>query len=277
MPEIVEVEIIRKWLNDNYSGCIIRESERYPEIINTIIDSVSRKGKQIFFKLLNSKREVMYLNSRLGLQGKWSNIKGNNTRFWLKLERIDVPFLKIKLNEHNSINVITTELMLYNDDSMNFGDIELLTNEQYVNKLEQLGPDFLNDYIDPKLWYSKLKNGRIKNKQICDFLMEQKYFSGIGNYLKSEILYHAKVRPDRTLNSLTDEEIYTLRNSALFIISESYKYGGLTIQSFWSPEGERGKYPRKVYDKEKDPNGYTVIVSHLKDKRTTYWVAEIQK
>jgi len=267
MPEIVEVEIIRKWLHDNHKDCIIRDSERYPEIIGTIIDNISRKGKQIFFKLVRSDKSVLYLDCRLGLKGKWSRTKENNTRFWLKLEK--------NITKNGVIE--SEEIILYNDDSINYGDVELFNEEKYKLKLSQLGADFLNDKIDPEEWKLKIRNNRLKNKQICDYLMEQKYYSGIGNYLKAEILYHAKIKPDRTLSTLSDQEIYTLLNSSLFIIIESYKYGGLTIKDFWSPEGEKGKYPKKVYNREKDENGYSVIVSTFKDKRKTYWVPEIQK
>ena len=263
MPEIVEVEIIRKWLHDNHKGYIIKDSSRYPDILGYTIDSISRKGKQMFFKLLKSESNVLYLNCRLGLKGKWSRKMENNTRFWLKL---------VNTNQKN-----LEEIMLYNDDSINYGDVELFTEERYKTKLTEIGPDFLNDKISYEDWKLKIKNNRLKNKQICDYLLEQKYYSGIGNYLKSEILYHAKIKPDRPLSSLTDLEISTLLDSALFIINESYKYGGLTIKDFWSPEGIQGKYPKKVYNKDKDENGYNVIISTFKDKRSTYWVPEIQK
>ena len=268
MPEIVEVEIIREWLHRKYQGCIIKNCSRYPEILNTVIDNISRKGKQIFFRLLKEDRTCLYLNSRLGLQGKWTAIEENNTRFWMVLN---------KYNIDNNLNVNTEILNLYNDDSQNFGDIELFNERQYINKLNKIGPDFLNDKIDIHDWMSKIKNKRISNKQICDYLLEQNHFSGIGNYLKADILYSSKIRPDRTLQSLNDSEIVLLLEKSFEIIKRSQAYGGLTIKSFWSPEGKKGMYPTLVYNKEKDPLGYVVIKSTFNDDRTTHWVPEIQK
>src|SRR5438876_368767 len=100
--------------------------------MHSVIDSVSRKGKQIFFKLIDKEGVAKYLNSRLGLQGKWCALKENNTRFWMELQRTTV----IDLN-----NVSIETLMLYNDDSQNFGGLELFSEIQYQNKLNKLGPD----------------------------------------------------------------------------------------------------------------------------------------
>ena len=288
MPEIVEVEIIREWLDRNYRGCLIKESFKFPEIVGMTIDNVSRKGKQIFFKLVkrveraegderDEESEVgqnkicLYLNSRLGLQGKWTATEANNTRFWMKLIKESGPFSASAEKGRDK------EFILYNDDSQNFGDIELFNETQYINKLSKIGPDFLNDKIDIQDWMSKIKNKRIKNKQICDYLLEQKYFSGIGNYLKADILYSSKIKPDRTLESLTDSEIRTLLEKSFEIIKRSQEHGGLTIKTFWSPEGKKGMYPTLVYDKKQDPLGNNVIKSTFKDKRVTHWVPEVQK
>ena len=122
-----------------------------------------------------------------------------------------------------------------------------------------------------------MSGNRIKKKEISDFLLEQKYFSGVGNYLKSDILYHARIKPDRTLESLNDQEVKNLLDSTMFIMHESLKHGGLTIKSFWSPTGKKGVYPTLVYERAFDFNGFPVIKSTFKDKRSTYWVQEIQK
>lgn len=271
MPEIVEVEIITTWLDKHHRGCIIRNASHYTDVINnTVIDNVSRKGKQIFFRL-NNRGTLFYLNSRLGLQGKWSHSPGNNTRFWLELEKQDI------IIKDNKFELITENLILYNDDSQNFGDVELLSEKGYQNKLRKIGPDFLNDKITLEMWMNKLKYKRISNKQICDFLLEQSYFSGIGNYLKADILYHSKIKPDRTLNTLTDLEIETLLNSSFYIIGLAYKYGGLTIKSFWSPDGAKGMYPTLVYNRKTDSYGNKVEKSHFDDNRTTHWVPAIQR
>ena len=148
---------------------------------------------------------------------------------------------------------------------------------QLQNKINKIGPDLLNDQFTLEIWKNKITWSRIKSKQICGFLMEQKYFSGIGNYLKSDILYLAAIRPDRSLMTLTDEEITRIFHVAVKTIRRSYHYRGCTIKSYWDPDGKAGKYERIVYGKTHDQYGNEIIKSTFKDKRTTHWVPSIQK
>eukprot|EP00111_Clytia_hemisphaerica_P019839 TCONS_00058495-protein len=57
------------------------------------------------------------------------------------------------------------------------------------------GPDPVYEYIDfRKNVLNNIKN-RIFQKSICELLHNQKYFNGIGNYLRAEILYRCKIPP----------------------------------------------------------------------------------
>lgn len=272
MPEGPEVKIITEWLARNFTGTKIIQNERYPQVNSYLIQTVMCKGKQIFFHLINGNQK-MYLNSRLAMEGKWSLTEAKHTRFWLQLVKYDIAYDM----ETKNIKIIENMLTLYNDDTRNFGDVELLDENAYQAKLKQIGPDLLSTEIDFGVWTQKIKNKRIQGKQICDYLLEQKWFSGIGNYLKSEILYRCRIRPDRPLNQLTDDEIKELYQVSISTIKEAYSYHGLTIKTYWSPEGHRGTFPLKVYNRETDDHGHKVIKETFKDGRTTHWVLEIQK
>jgi formamidopyrimidine-DNA glycosylase len=238
------------------------------------IKDVTCKGKQIFFKL-NSEYVVddeqytcnFYINCTLGMEGRWTEEPTKHCNLWFELgDVIKGENVKISVFEDN----------LYFDDSRHFGNITILTESDYENKLRSIGPDLISDDIDTKEWLSKANYSRIKNKQICHYLMEQKYFSGIGNYLKSEILYAAKIRPDRVMSDLSENELITILECAKYKIKESYQSNGLTIRSYISPNGELGTFVRFVYGKEMDPHGNTVVQTVFKDKRTTHWVPSIQ-
>ena len=259
MPEGPEVKIVTNWLQKVCTKAIIVNNSKFPQLNGFTITHVHCKGKQIFFHL-SKDPEVVYLNSRLGMTGRWTSTEAKHTRFWMMIQTLGCA-----------------NMVIYYDDVRNFGDIEIQDQNKYDLKLKSIGPDLLSDKIDPIEWTQKLRNKRIKTKQICDFLLEQKYFSGIGNYLKSEILYICKIKPDRQVQSLTDNEIKLLLEVSLQVIQESYQSGGLTIKDFWSPEGYQGKYCCKVYNKSQDSNGFTVIKDTFKDGRTTHWVTEIQK
>ena len=108
--------------------------------------------------------------------------------------------------------------------------------------------------------------------------MNQSHISGIGNYLKSEILYESEISPFRVINSLSIKEIEILYTNIIKIANNSYKSGGATIRNYSNINSEEGTYTFqfKVYQMKKDPLGNIVQKIETKDKRTTHWVPEIQ-
>lgn len=231
------------------------------------ITGVSCKGKKIIFQLENE----MYITSTLGLEGNWS---------WKPSKHANLYF-ELTDSEEKAGHV-------YFSDSRHFGNIQIfLSTNALLDDLNlKIGPDLLAYAIDYynkeneaepiplELWKTRIN--RYRAKQICEFLMDQKIFSGIGNYLKAEILYRAKIRPNRLLRNLTDAEIVTLYWTTLETIYEAFFAGGLTIKSFWDPDGKRGTFSKVVYGSKQDLLGNPVIQQTFKDGRTTHWVPAVQ-
>ncbi len=141
--------------------------------------------------------------------------------------------------------------------------------------MKELGPDWINHEITLEMFTKMITNKRIKNQQIAQFLMEQKRVSGIGNYLKAEILYDCKMYPGKLLNELTEQNISDLYNSIKKIVKLSLSTNGLTIKDYATLDGGVGFFETSVYGKDKDPLGNNVIKEEFKDKRTTAWVREV--
>ncbi len=76
------------------------------------------------------------------------------------------------------------------------GDI----NEHYL-----WSTDVMNDAWDPKQARAKLKEK--PSKLICDVLLEQEIFSGVGNIIKNEVLYRVRVHPESKINKLPSQKI----------------------------------------------------------------------
>jgi len=272
MPEGPEVATVVDELNEIMAGSTIISiktnlKSRYhnketwnPPKTPFDITKISCKGKNIFFHLSNA-GQYKYMYNHLLMTGKWLLDKGNASGIEFTFKQKD----EIK--------------KIYFDDIRKFGPILWMTKEQYDTKIKTIGPDLLTGEVTLDIWSQKITNKRIKNKMICDFLMDQKRVAGIGNYLKSEILYRAKIRPDRKLCDLIKTEIEFLYKVALDTIQESYKKRGLTIRDYLTPKGKKGEFNILVYNKEGklDENGYIIVREIFKDKRSTYWVKEIQK
>jgi endonuclease-8 len=69
----------------------------------------------------------------------------------------------------------------------------------------------MNENWNPKKAYKTLST--VPDKMICDTLLEQDIFSGVGNIIKNEVLYRVKIHPEsltgkvppRKLKEIIDE------------------------------------------------------------------------
>ena len=221
-----------------------------------LLKNVQCKGKFIYFTF-SGKQHDSFLFSTLGMTGMWSNSRTKHSRVVLSFK---------------------DEEPLYYNDIRNFGTLKFVeTKKELDKKLNSLGPDILASEINTKSFLSRLT--RKHNKTIAECLMNQSVISGVGNYLKAEILYASKISPNRKISDITENEWITLCENILVIARRSYRLGGATIESYRQPNGEKGLYSQRfaVYNQSIAPCGNNVIKETTADKRTTHWVPEIQK
>ena len=228
-----------------------------------IVQDVYTKGKKIFFKIqLITSNQILLLFSFLSLHGTW--------RFFEPI------YTKLTLTFRNEGSRLI-EHLFFNDRS-NFGTFQIIkTDEELKHVLKDTGPDYLNDNITINDFISKIKSPRLCNKEIGSFLMEQKYFSGIGAYINSECLYLSKISPFRSLKDLEDSEIITLFNNILYVIKTSYSQGGHSFVDYADPLDIEGTFETLVHEHTIDSNGYNIIKGKMSNKRNVFWVPEIQK
>ena len=108
--------------------------------------------------------------------------------------------------------------------------------------------------------------------------MNQSVVSGIGNYIKAEALYRAKISPHRLVKEISDESLLLLFNSVKDIMNESYQLQGNTFNTYRNFQSGGGNFSSmlRVYRQDVDSNGYEVVKEKTLDGRTTHWVKEIQ-
>jgi formamidopyrimidine-DNA glycosylase len=283
MPEGPEVKNITNCLNSILIGRKLLtlnwdENSKYsptgPDQIDKIraylpaqIERVFCKGKQIFFQLISIKHQNrFYFNSGLGMAGSWIFEKGTHSNLWLEFGNFV---------GNDDLHLLIVEFKLYFDDKRHFGNFSVLWGEESLNKrLSEIGPDLLSGDVTFPVWDQIIK----KHSKLClvSLLMNQAYMSGIGNYLKAEILYRARLKPDRKVISLTDEENVRLWKISVETINDSYQSNGLTIKDYRDPLGRKGSFKILIYNQTHDPEGNIVITSKFSDGRTTHWVPTIQ-
>ncbi len=233
----------------------IEKVERIPFPLR--VARIYAKGKKVIFECATFVDGFnVYLLSTLAMSGRWQYEEG----------------------KHSGIELVFDEGSAFFEDQRHFGSLVICFGESELNlSLKAVGPDLLSENISFEDYNLVISNKRIRTKQICSFLLEQKYFSGIGNWVRAEVLYESGIAPFRTLESLTLEEKKLLHTNSSKILREAYTKKGLTIINYISPDGEYGTYDVKVYMKDKDPEGNDIVREIFSDKRTMHWVPTKQK
>ncbi len=248
MPELPEVTWMVDKINKKFKGCLLKRikvvSGRYMNreikdidiFKRAIIDKIENKGKFIYLVLHNG----VTIWITLGLSGILTEHKDEYTR----------------------IKFTTDCGYFYLNDMRNFGTISFNSVKSLEKKLKRLGPDPLHE----KFPFKKFKERYTKQKQnqkIGDVLLKQDFVSGIGNYLRAEILYRARVSPHCKLRDISESYLKKIHALIYSVVKESYKYQtkhGLHTYNF------------NVYRKRFDPKGKPVIGEPFKNNRTMWWV-----
>jgi DNA-formamidopyrimidine glycosylase len=277
MPEGPEVKSVAVSLNSKISklyinDIIIDELSRYyknPSLLNSLsnvkfplhIFKVYSKGKKILFECADNNGLKIYLVSALAMSGRWQYTKGKHSGIQMNLTSTKTGDLKYRL---------------YFDDQRHFGSLVVAHEADLPKILKNVGPDLLSEDVSFCDYRDVITLPRLRTKQIGWFLLQQKYFSGVGNWIRAEILYECKIAPNRKLEDLTEDDVKHLYHWSIKILKDAYNVKGLTISNYIDPEGNYGTYKVKVYMQKYDPLGYKVIASVFSDKRTIHWVPEVQ-
>ena len=72
-------------------------------------------------------------------------------------------------------------------------------------------------------------------KSICSIIMDQYFFPGVGNYIKSESLYASKIHPEEKWGNLSREMKINLIKKTKEIMKNSYQAGGAELKDFKNP------------------------------------------
>ena len=286
MPELPEVETVRKGLEKKLKDFIISEIEiirpstiAFPAnkdefkkgLNNSLIDKWSRRGKYLIANLIkNSNNNTLksngYLIIHLRMTGHFNWLKRNNS----PCKHTRVRFFD---NQENELRFI---------DVRSFGQIwwikEGLDPKKIIKGLGSLGPepfskDFNYEYL--KKEFSK------RTKSIKAVLLDQRIIAGIGNIYADESLFEAGISPFREAKTIKKRELIKLRISIMDVLEKSIGSGGTTFSDFRNIEGLNGNYSMQanVYKRtgEKCKRCSNLIQRKKITGRSTHWCSNCQK
>lgn len=216
MPEGPEVhrhaDRIRRYLKDQVAEEVWFAFEHLQEWASELrgqtVAGVEARGKAL---LIRFPRVAIYVH--LQLYGRWElrrpTSRDPTTRRSLRL-RIVTPNGRALLYSASEIAVLDPE-----------DEVE----HPYLSKL---GPDVLQPRLSAGVIQERYQSDRFRRRSLGALLLDQGFLGGVGNYLRSEILFEAKLPPRARPVDLAAQELKDLACATLTICRRSYKTGGIT-------------------------------------------------
>jgi formamidopyrimidine-DNA glycosylase len=232
MPELPEVEVIRTQIESYLPLTVMSESRSslvssltrkspqnpHAQVTGTFLVAIRRHGKVLLFDFksqLDDSQIAYTVTSQLGMSGGWriSNHPLNESHVHLQW--------KMK-----SLKDQKTVFLSY-QDPRRFGSLGFLTFQEAHLKIQSLGVDVSSEHFNLDYLQSIFK--KHPEKAIKPFLLDQKYFAGIGNYMANEICARAGIRPTRKIKKIKKEELQKIFEASKKVLDLSQKSGGLTF------------------------------------------------
>ncbi|MBE6092056.1 MAG: DNA-formamidopyrimidine glycosylase [Selenomonas ruminantium] len=240
MPEMPEVEIIRRYLDTQVAGKTIMNLDiRLPRMIKwpdvegfralvagRTIKSMNRRGKYLLMELDNDSKVVFHLR----MTGRLVYEPTGET------------------SDHHARVIFHLQdgASLVYGDTRTLGTIHGLKPQELgmLKGLAEMGPEplsaeFTAEYLD--------KTAKQRKVAIKSFLLNQKYIGGIGNIYADEALFLAGIHPLRPANSLTQTECGKLWESVNKVIADGIADGGTTFRDYQNGEGGKGSHQEHLY------------------------------
>jgi formamidopyrimidine-DNA glycosylase len=220
MPELPEVETVRRVLHERYAGKTITAVAvgkptfyRAPPpaaikaLTGATIKGFSRRGKYLVAELEGRPSVVFHLgmSGRITVGGESPHVR---FQMWIETEAVRFH------------------------DARRFGRVGC--------HLPELGPEPLDAAFDAGYLWKILRK---RTAPVKALIMDQRLIAGLGNIYATEALHRARVRPGRAGKSLSRAESDRLAEASREILRLGVESGGATLddEAFLDPLGRPGR------------------------------------
>jgi formamidopyrimidine-DNA glycosylase len=246
VPELPEVETIRRRLTPLVEGRLLRELEivdpRWCEplapralsdaLVGRRVQRLDRRGKYLIWEAADEVFLLMHLRM---------------TGTVLYDPPPQTPYVRVRfaLDDGHTLSFA---------DPRRFGTGQLALGRPALDAfldarvgIEPLGPDFTSDHL------FTLTRGR--RAPIKAFLLDQRRLAGVGNIYANEALFRARIHPLREAGTLKRAQVAALRDAVVGALSAGLHAGGASIDDFRDPDGVKGAFQDEflVHGREGEP------------------------
>ena len=255
MPELPEVETVRRGLAPVMEGAVIARAEvnrpdlRWPfpermaeRLSGQRVERLRRRSKYILADLSSDETLLVHL----GMSGRMT-VSGD------PLGRFVHDHPAHQKHDHVVFHLQNGARVTFNDPRR-FGAMDLMdTPTAEAHKLlaglgpEPLGNDFHESYLVAAL------AGR--NTPIKSALLDQRIVAGLGNIYVCEALYRAGIHPGRKAGRISAQRVAGLVPIIRAVLQDAIEAGGSSLRDFRQADGELGYFQHSfdVYGREAAP------------------------
>ena len=231
MPELPEVETIRRQLEPEVTGARIAQAEVFDErwtrpaspgeveelLTGRTIEAVERRGKYLLLRLEDGRTLAMHLR-----------MTGN---LLLVDAAEDPPYLRAQLHLDGGRRLLFT-------DTRRFGHAVVVDDDELDEYFAaRLGVEPLSDSLTAEELCRRAAGRRAPLKS---FLLNQLGVAGIGNIYADEALHRAQLHPLSPAGSMKREDCERLRVGIVEALEAGLRSGGASIDDYRDSRGEPG-------------------------------------
>ncbi|WP_170428381.1 bifunctional DNA-formamidopyrimidine glycosylase/DNA-(apurinic or apyrimidinic site) lyase [Ruegeria arenilitoris] len=283
MPELPEVETVRRGLSPAMEGVVIERADvnrpdlRWPfpermaeRLTGQRVDRLRRRSKYILADLSSGETLLVHL----GMSGRMT-ISGDPLGQFVH----DHPMPE--KHDHVVFHMSNGARVTFNDPRR-FGAMDLLptaTAEDH-KLLSVLGPEPLgNDFHEQHL----VDAFKGKKTPVKSALLDQGIVAGLGNIYVCEALYRAGVSPRRKAGQISASRFAALVPIIRQVLQDAIEAGGSSLRDFRQADGELGYFQHSfdVYGREGEPcrtEGCGALIKRITQSgRSSFYCAQCQR
>lgn len=249
MPELPEVETIRRGLNDLLFGkkitsvsCIDspksfpNDPEKVRQFVNGAhVIAVRRRAKVLFIDLDTHYTLMVHLKMTGQLVFVGTNRWGGGHPSDSLVGALPDRFTRV------IISFGDTSRLFFND-LRKFGWMKLLPTAEIPTLpfMQRVGPEPLDGSLTSRQFIKRVR--RHSNTCIKAAILNQAVIAGVGNIYADESLWAAYIHPATRVSKLSDEQLQKLLHCIQKVMQLSIDNGGSTDKNYVDAEGRKGNY-----------------------------------
>jgi len=134
--------------------------------------------------------------------------------------------------------------LLYSASAIEVIDAEAERNHPYLSRL---GPDVLSQAPTVEELAARFDEPCFRGRQLAGLLLDQAFVAGLGNYLRAEILFAARIHPRRRGADCSAVERRRLGSQLIVMTRRTYRTRGITLSPSRVAELKAAGAPRSAY------------------------------